>query len=230
MLNSETRTYNFIKCPSCGSKSEILKLEYKTINPRFLQDQEAERDWKKILKKTARLDTKAVRYFGPAIHVCNSCGQDLGMDIRKYEYQGIFKKGSIKDYYALGHSKIINHTENFLRRCDLTLYNDFLEQEYWFEEVENYYPMNEDGEEDDNGEYPEIFQAFIVDYCLYQDLREADEVVAESGPHYIWGRCSYGQAISMDRVIQDIAYKFADPETLPDLWTLEKEQRLEHLK
>ena len=26
----------------------------------------------------------------------------------------------------------------------------------------------------------------------------------------------------MDRVIQDIAYKFADPEKLPDLWTLER--------
>ena len=230
MLNLETRTYNFVKCPSCDSKSEILKLEYKTINPEFLQDQEAERDPKKILKKTARLDTKAVKRYGPAIHVCNSCGQDLGRDIEKYKYQGTFRKGSLDDYYALGHNKIINHTEDFLRRCDLTLYNDFLEQEYWFEEVENYYPLNEDGEEDEKGEYPEIFQAFIVDYCFYKDLQEADEVVAESGPHYIWCRCSFGQAISMDRVIQDIAYKFADPEKLPDLWTLEKAERLEDLR
>ena len=110
------------------------------------------------------------------------------------------------------------------------MYNDFLEQEYWFEEVENYYPMNEDGEEDEEGEYPEIYQAFIVDYCLYQDLQEANEVVAESGPHYIWGRCSFGQSISLDRVMQDIAYKFADPEKLPDLWTLEKEELLDDLR
>ena len=230
MLNSETKPYNFVKCPSCGSKGEISKLEYKTINPGFLQDQEAERDWKKILKKTARLDTKAVRYFGPAIHICNTCGQDLGRDIEKYIHQGTFKKGSLRDYYALGHNKIINHTEDFLRRCDLTLYNDFLEQEYWSEIVENYYRMNEDGELDENGEYPEIYQAFIVDYSLYKNLQEAKEVVAEIGPHYIWGRSSFGQAISLDRVIQDIAYKFADPEKLPDLWTLEKEQRLENLK
>lgn len=229
MLNSETRTYNFIKCPSCDSKSEILKLEYKTINPEFLQDQEAERDPKKILKKTARLDTKAVRHFGPAIHFCNSCGQNLGRDIEKYKYQGTFKKGSLNDYYALGHDKVITHTEDFLRRCDLTLNNEFLEQEYWFEEVDNFYPMNEDGEEDDEGEYPEIYQAFIVDYCLYKDLLEADEVVSNSG-HYIWCRCAYGQAISLDRCMQDIAYKFADPEKLPELWTLEKEVHLADLK
>ena len=110
------------------------------------------------------------------------------------------------------------------------MYNDFLEQEYWSEIVENYYRMNEDGELDENGEYPEIYQAFIVDYSLYKNLQEAKEVVAEIGPHYIWGRSSFGQAISLDRVIQDIAYKFADPEKLPDLWTLEKEQRLENLK
>lgn len=230
MLNSETRTYNFIKCPSCDSKSEILKLEYKTINPEFLQDQEAERDPKKILKKTARLDTKAVKHFGPAIYVCNSCGQDLGRDIEKYKYQGTFIKGSLDDYYALGHDKIIRHTEDFLRPRDLLLHNEFLEQEYWFEEVENYYPMNEDGEEDAEGEYPEIYQSFIVDYGLYLNLKAEAEVVGETANQYIWCRCSFGQAISMDRVIQDIAYKFADPEKLPELWTLEKEERLEDLK
>ena len=89
--------------------------------------------------------------------------------------------------------------------------------------------MNEDGEEDDDGEYPEIYQAFIVDYCFFKDLQEADEVVSDSG-HYIWCRSSFGQAISLDRVIQGIAYKFADPEKLPDLWTLEKAERLEDLK
>jgi len=30
--------------------------------------------------------------------------------------------------------------------------------------------------------------------------------------------------------MQDIAYKFADPEKLPELWTLEKEEHLEDLK
>ena len=40
MLNSETQTYNYIKCPSCGSKSEILKLEYVTINPKYFRPQE----------------------------------------------------------------------------------------------------------------------------------------------------------------------------------------------
>jgi len=230
MLNSETRPYNFVKCPSCDSKSEILKLEYKTINPEFLQDQEAERDPKKILKKTARLDTRAVKHFGPAIHVCNSCGQDLGRDIEKYKYQGTFRKGSLDDYYALGHDKIINHTEDFLSRRDLLLHNEFLEDDYWFEEVENYYPMNEDGEEDEEGDYPEVFQAFIVDYGLYLNLKAEDEITAETATQYIWCRCSFGQAISMDRVMQDIAYKFADPEKLPELWTLEKEEHLEDLK
>ena len=70
-------------------------------------------------------------------------------DIEKYKYQGTFIKGSLDDYYALGHDKIIRHTEDFLRRRDLILYNDFLEQDYWFEEVENYYPINEDGEKDE---------------------------------------------------------------------------------
>lgn len=223
MLNSETRTYNYVKCPSCHRKSEILKLEYKTINPEFLQDHEAEYDPKKILKKTARLDTKAVKRYGPAIHVCNSCGQDLGRDIEKHTFTGTFKKGTIDDYYNLGFDRIISHTEDFLRRCELTLHNDFLDLEYWLEEVENYYPINEDGEEDEEGEYPEIYQAFIVDYGLYKNLQEAKEVVSDCG-HYIWCRSSFGQAISMDRVIQDIAYKFADPEKLPDLWTLEKEE------
>ena len=47
----------------------------------------------------------------------------------------LFIKGSLDDYYALGHDKIIRHTEDFLRPRDLILYNDFLEQDYWFEEV-----------------------------------------------------------------------------------------------
>ena len=90
--------------------------------------------------------------------------------------------------------------------------------------------MNEDGEEDAEGEYPEIYQSFIVDYGLYLNLKAEAEVVGETANQYIWCRCSFGQAISMDRVIQDIAYKFADPEKLPELWTLEKEERLEDLK
>lgn len=58
----------------------------------------------------------------------------------------------------------------------------------------------------DEGEYPEIMQWFVIDSRGYRWLAAAGEVVAETpGGNYVWGRSCYGQAITMDYVIQCIA-------------------------
>nr|MBP8708278.1 hypothetical protein [Caldisericia bacterium] len=66
-------------------------------------------------------------------------------------------------------------------------------------EAENY------KEDEETEEYPEIYEFWAVDDWLYDELKDAGEVVFEDLDFKVWGRQGTGQAIYMDYVIQGIA-------------------------
>lgn len=66
-----------------------------------------------------------------------------------------------------------------------------------FDEIENYYycPLCEAGSCDGTDcemEPAEVFEGWIVDSGVYEQLREAGQPVFQYGCNYIWGRCSFG--------------------------------------
>lgn len=72
-------------------------------------------------------------------------------------------------------------------------------------EAENYYPQDENGKRDDNnGQYPEIFEFWAVSEWLGKKLKDEGEVVFDCLDFIVWGRQATGQAIYMDNVIEEI--------------------------
>jgi len=73
-------------------------------------------------------------------------------------------------------------------------------------EADNFFTINEQGDADDNGDYPDIYEWWAVTESLYEDLKKHGEVIllTDSGD-YIWGRTCTGQSITLDYVIQKIA-------------------------
>jgi hypothetical protein len=51
----------------------------------------------------------------------------------------------------------------------------------------------------------EVYEHWIVSGWLKRKLEERGQVVGEFADFDIWGRCTTGQSIALDRVIQDIA-------------------------
>ena len=60
---------------------------------------------------------------------------------------------------------------------------------------------------DDEGEYIEVYEYWLISDWLAGKLKERDEIVFEFYGLTIWGRTTTGQAISMDYDIQEIAKK-----------------------
>ena len=73
-------------------------------------------------------------------------------------------------------------------------------------EASNYFPIDEDGKrDDDNGEYPEVYEFWAISDWLADRLKEEGEVIFEMLDFNVWGRQTTGQAIMLDNVIQKIA-------------------------
>jgi len=73
-------------------------------------------------------------------------------------------------------------------------------------EAKNYYPINDEGEKDEeNGEYPEIYEFWSVSGWIADRLEAKGEIIFDYLDFIVWGRQCTGQAIYMDEVIQDIA-------------------------
>lgn len=99
--------------------------------------------------------------------------------------------------------------EKFIERevicCDTVnveyiLNQNDLEAPFSWEDVENTYEEDEDGEE----VYREVFEWWRITEWLYRKLREKGEVVLEGSYFYYWGRCCTGQSISLDSIIDKI--------------------------
>lgn len=79
----------------------------------------------------------------------------------------------------------------------------------WFynfmDESVNYYPVNEEGERDeDNGEYPEVYEWWFITEYLAKKLEDKGEIVNYYFNTPLWGRRTTGQAISLDFVTSKI--------------------------
>lgn len=113
------------------------------------------------------------------------------------------------------------------------LVDDLLEvNKLSIDDIENYYTFHciDDGEELENvgGDYPwqcpscgkvsaspeddgmeseprEIFEWWFVTEFMYKDLKNQGQPVMDTNYGYLWGRCTTGQAIKMDYVIEKIA-------------------------
>ena len=73
-------------------------------------------------------------------------------------------------------------------------------------EAKNYFMSDEDGKRDEeNGEYPEVFEFWAVSEWLADKLEEQGEVIFEMLDFIVWGRQCTGQAIALDNVMQEIA-------------------------
>jgi hypothetical protein len=71
------------------------------------------------------------------------------------------------------------------------------------------YEYLENFEEDKDGNYPEVFEWYIVSDYLAEKLAEKKEVIAMDFLGLtIWGRQCTGQAILLDKVIEDIYIKY----------------------
>lgn len=72
-------------------------------------------------------------------------------------------------------------------------------------EAKNYYAKNENGDKDENGEYPEIMEFWAVSDWMANKLEEKGEVVFEMLDFNVWGRQCTGQRIKMDYIMEEIA-------------------------
>ena len=90
----------------------------------------------------------------------------------------------------------------------LTAQKELGENPELLNEAKNYFPQNENGKKDDNGEYPEIYEYWAVSEWLADKLEERGEVIFEMLDFIVWGRQSSGQAILLDSVIQKIAQEY----------------------
>ena len=62
------------------------------------------------------------------------------------------------------------------------------------------------GEEDEDGNVPEVLEYWLVTPTLAEKLKEHGELVAKDFYDLpIWGRRTSGQSITLDTVIEDIA-------------------------
>lgn len=96
-----------------------------------------------------------------------------------------------------------NEKERLVQRevlCNVSsLAEELMSQEKYFEDLSEFI-----GEEDDEGNMPEIFEYWVVTSWFGEKLKAQGELVTEFFDLVIWGRQTTGQVICVDAVIDDI--------------------------
>ena len=96
-----------------------------------------------------------------------------------------------------------NEKERLVRRevlCNVSmLIQEMLTQKKYFEDLSGLI-----GEEDDEGNIPEVFEYWVVTSWFAEKLKAHGELVTEFFDLVIWGRQTTGQLTSADAVIGDI--------------------------
>jgi len=88
----------------------------------------------------------------------------------------------------------------------LTIEKEMKDNPDLLDEAKHFYPINDEGERDEeNGEYPEIYEFWAVSEALADKLEAKGEIIFECLDFIVWGRQCTGQAIYMDNVMQEIA-------------------------
>lgn len=76
---------------------------------------------------------------------------------------------------------------------------------YVLSRMKNYQPVNENGEVDENnGEYPKIYEWHLVSDWMADKLDENGECVLRTDFGTYWGRQCTGQSIALDSVMETI--------------------------
>ena len=91
--------------------------------------------------------------------------------------------------------------------CDSYLIDHLLKEEvegFSWDEVSNLYRTYEDDEGEDEEEYREVLEWWRVDDYLCRLLAEQDEPLLINDFGNWWGRCTSGQMVCMDSVIERI--------------------------
>ena len=91
-------------------------------------------------------------------------------------------------------------TESIINRDVLTLCNELVE---YASENNDYIEF--DNILDEDNEYKDIFQYFIISEWLYEELSEIGGCVAEFKGLYIWGKTDFGQGMDMNNELKTIA-------------------------
>ena len=86
---------------------------------------------------------------------------------------------------------------HILHNLCLTAEKELKENPELLMEAENY-------KEDEDGNYPEVYEFWAVDGWLYDKLEARGEIVFKMLDFSVWGRQATGQAIKMDYVIEEI--------------------------
>jgi len=108
-----------------------------------------------------------------------------------------------------------NIIQNEILCCQSSLVDDLLKREIFLiddvvnlgEEITTEEQSEEYGLEIGDYHYPEIFEWWCVSSWLAEHLKEEGQPVLENGYGQWWGRCTTGQSIDMDGVMQRIAQK-----------------------
>ena len=91
-------------------------------------------------------------------------------------------------------------TETIINRDVLTLCNELVT---YASENDDYIEFDNILDEDD--EYKEIYQYFIITEWLYEELSKIGGCVAEFKGLYIWGKTDFGQSMQMNHELKTIA-------------------------
>ena len=92
-------------------------------------------------------------------------------------------------------------TESIINRDVFTLCNELME----YASVNNDYIEFDNSYDEENDEYIEIYQYFIISEWLYEELSQIGGCVAEFKGLYIWGRTDFGQGMDMNQELKTIA-------------------------
>ncbi len=92
-------------------------------------------------------------------------------------------------------------TEKIVNNEVLHLCNELME----YASVNGDYIEFDNSYDEENDEYYEIFQYFIITDWLYEQLAEIGACVAEFKGFYIWGRCDFGQSMDMNSELKQVA-------------------------
>lgn len=91
--------------------------------------------------------------------------------------------------------------ETIINRDVFTLCNELVE----YASSNDDYIEFDNSYDEENDEYYEIYQYFIISDWLYEELSKIGGCVAEFKGFYIWGKCDFGSSMDMNYELKTIA-------------------------
>ena len=91
-------------------------------------------------------------------------------------------------------------TERIVNNEVLHLCNQLME----YASLNNDYIEFDNSYDEENDEYCEIFQYFIISKWLYEQLEKVNACITEYKGLYIWGRCDFNQGLDMNSELKQV--------------------------